>query len=215
MPRDDWCRKTTWTPDDQREFHERNRRSRGSDSKAQYVRIQAETLFETGGESLIVSALELLEQSFVDYPDASGRARAFEAAGRCFETLNRIDNAISYYQKALAREKEYPGIGTNACFLLGKLVVEHKRSGLYDSVLSGLDDFGLSVFPWHAYMTNGIRAVIAQFNGDDALARSHASAAFVAAEVRDSGLGRGREKLGIVKNMNTRMHSQLLEIAGK
>jgi len=214
MSRDDWYRRTTWTPDDQREFHDRNRRSRGTDSKAQYIRIQAWTLFETGDGSLINDALELLEQSFVDYPASFDCALSFETAGRCCEALNRIGEAISYYQKALARQKEFPGVVTNACFSLGKLAVEQERSDLYDTVLSALDDFGHLMLPWQAYMAYGIRAVIALSNGDDALARSYADRAFDAAAVRDSGLGWGRAKVGIVKDTNTRMHSRLLTIAG-
>lgn len=213
MSREDWYRRTTWTPDDQREFHGCIRRSRGIDSKAQYIRIQARALLQTGDASLIAAALELLEQSFADYPGTVGHSLTLETAGDCCAALNRIDDAIAYYQRALAREKEFPGVKSNARFSLGKLAVENSRSELYGDVLRGLDDFGDLVFPWHEYMANGIRALVAQSYGDTGLARSYAAAAIEAAVAADSGLGWGRGELGLVKNTDTRMHRELLKIA--
>ena len=87
MPKDDWYRRTTWTTEDQHAFAERKRRSRGADRKAQYVRVQAETLFQTGDKELIISALKLLEQSFADYSSSFDYAQSYECAARCCETL--------------------------------------------------------------------------------------------------------------------------------
>lgn len=57
MGRDDWYRRTTWTSEDAEAFFDRLNRSRGLESKAQYVRIQALDLEEAG---LIEPASSLL-----------------------------------------------------------------------------------------------------------------------------------------------------------
>jgi tetratricopeptide (TPR) repeat protein len=215
MARDEnWYRRTTWTPEDQAAFFQRNRRSRGPDSKAQYMRIQAETLRETGDKSLIGAGLELLEQSFRDYPNAMDCAQAYECAARCCESLGRIEEAITYFRKAIQREREFPGIGTNACFRFGKLVVKQGQSDLFDEVVAAIDRFGHPVFPWHAYFGYGTKAVVAYARQEKESARELAQAALKAAGVKDSGLGSGRGNIGIVGETDTVFHGRLLAAAG-
>ena len=214
MVKDNWCRRTTWTLEDRRAFLKRNRRSRGADSKAQYIRIQAETLLQTEKKRLIVAALELLEQSFHDYPNAFGCALSYECAAKCCEALDRVDDATSYYRRALDREKEFPGIRSNACFHFAKLVAEYGRCDLFDEAVVALDNFGHPVFPWHAYMIHGPKAIIAHQRGDNTSAKSFAEAAMQASLVRNSGLGWGRGEIGIVKNTNTEFHRQLKKLSG-
>lgn len=209
MGRDDWYRRITWTEEDRRAFFERNRRSRGADNKAQYMRIQAEALYDTDKDELIVAALELVEASLTEYPEAVDRARAFECAGRCCERLGRLDEAISYYRLALQRERELSGIRTHACFYLARLVAETGRGELFDEAAQALDEFGPAVFPWHCYMSSGSRALMAEQRGETRAAKSYALAALNAAELRDSGLRWGRGEVGIVQNTQTEFHERL------
>lgn len=213
MSRTDWYRRTTWTEDDQRAFFERNARSRGPDSKEQYIRIQAETLLETGRRDLVEVALGLLENAIRDYPSAVYRAASFDAAGRCCDILGRVDDAVAFYRRALLREAEFSGLGTNACFHLTKLVVEAQREDLYEEALTAAEAFGHPVFPAHSYYQNGIRAVVAARNGQPALARSHAAAALAAAEIRDTGLSHGRGNLGTVRDAQTLFHEVLTRLS--
>lgn len=213
MSRDQsWYRRTSWTDTDRAEFEQRNRRSRGSDSKAQYIRIQADTLRQTGKSELVRAALELLQRSFREFPESMDCALAYECAGRCCEQLDDPQHAAEFYKRALARERVFPGIGTNACFRLGKLAVEHRRADLYDEVLAALEAFGRPAFPWHAYMSNAVRAVIASEQGNIALSRQLAQVALEAADVRDAGWG--RDGIGVVKERDTRLHQMLGELAG-
>ena len=69
MGRYDWYRKTTWTEQDRSEFWLRLNRSRNDFNKAQYLRIQALTLEETGVEANIHASMELLDGRLADYPD--------------------------------------------------------------------------------------------------------------------------------------------------
>ena len=213
MGRDDWCRRTTWTARDQEEFFARNKRSRGADSKAQYMRIQAHTLFETGERALIEAALALLERSLSDYPGAMDRAWALESAGQCCETLGRMDEALDYYRQALDREQEFPGMRSNAGFRLAKLIAELERDDLYGEALAAAEAQGAPVFPWHAYVQNGVRAVRAHHVGNIIDAKMLAETALRAAAVRDTGLSHGRGHLGTVRDTSTRFHEILLRLA--
>jgi tetratricopeptide (TPR) repeat protein len=176
------------------------------------MRIQADTLRQTAKPELVRAALELLQRSFREFPDAMGCAFAFESAGRCCEQLGDFEQAIGFYNRALARERAFPGIGTNACFRLGRLVVEHQRADLYEDVLAALERFGQPAFPWHAYTGNAIRAVIAAERGNVAVARQLAQVALEAANVRDAGWG--RDGIGVVMDRNTRLHQMLGQLGG-
>jgi hypothetical protein len=61
MGQDDWYRKKTWGPRARKSFFERLNRSRNSYNKAQYARIQALYLQQTGKQELVRAALELLD----------------------------------------------------------------------------------------------------------------------------------------------------------
>ena len=213
MTRDDWCRRTSWSEQDAREFHERNRRSRGDDSKAQYLQIQAEALLGTEKQELLESALELAELAINQYPGTVTYARALDCAGRCCERLGRADEAIKYFLQALERESEFPGVGTNACFHLGRVVVNEAREDVFDTVRGALDDFGAPVFPWHAYMMSGVKARILAQRGALEEAALLARAALKAASVSDSGLGWGRESVGLVSDTDSQFHKELLKLA--
>ena len=63
----DWFRRTTWSPDDEREFFARLGRSRGPERKAQYLRIQASHL-ATAAPPLHGPALALLDRLLAEYP---------------------------------------------------------------------------------------------------------------------------------------------------
>jgi hypothetical protein len=211
--RDDWYRRTTWTKADQQAFFARNKRSRGSDSKAQYIRIQSQTLLETGKLDLILAAARLLEQARADFPSAMDRALALETEGRCCEALGRVNDAIELYRCALQREREFPGIGTNSGYRLAKLIVETGRTDLYGEAAASAEFHGAPVFPWHAYMLNGVRAIVASRAGAASRARSLAKLALDAASVRDTGLSHGRGHLGTVKDTGTTFHKILMEIS--
>jgi tetratricopeptide (TPR) repeat protein len=214
MARDDWFRRITWTERDREDFFARNKRSRGKHSKAQYMRIQAHTLLGTGKPQLIGNALELAKQACSEYPGAMDTALTLEIAGECCEKLERPDNAIDYYRRAIAREHEFRGVRSNAPFLLGKLVVEQRRKDCYGEALNAMEAHGAPVFPWHGYILNGVRAMAATEEGRLAEAKAFAREALAASAIRDTGLSHGRGHLGTVRETNTGFHFVLLRIAG-
>ena len=213
MARHDWYRRTTWTERDREEFCARNRRSRGDNSKAQYLRIQAQTLFETGDRRLIASALELLEQTLSEYPSAMDSALTYQCAGQCSQALGQTATAVGYYRNAIAREREFPGIRTNAAFLLGRVAVEERVQSALSEAVTAMESHGRPIFPWNAYILNGVLAFIASQEGRDTDAKNLAAAALEAAAIRDTGLGHGRGHLGTVRDVDTRFHAILRRIA--
>lgn len=177
------------------------------------MRIQAETLLATGRAELVAAALDLLEQCLREYPENLMLSPTLDAAGRCCETLGRVDDAVEYYRRTLLREADFPGIKTNACFQFARLAAEHQRADLYVEALSAVDAFGAPVFPAHAYYQQGIRAVVADATGRHQEARHHARAALDAASVRDTGLSHGRGHLGTVATPPKTFHDLLHRIA--
>lgn len=213
MGRNDWYRRTTWTPEDAEEFHARNGRSRGDANKAQYLRIQADTLLRTGDDDLLGSALELSQLALEKSPGTLSHAPALDCAGRCYERLGESQTAIQYFLDALEYQRQVPGIRTNACFHLGRVVATTRAREFYDVAWEALEDFGAPIFPWHSYMINGIGACIRADQGDVETARQLAQTALASAAVRESGLGWGRSKLGLVSDTTSHFHGIIEELA--
>ena len=65
----EWYRKQTWTKEDEEDFFQHLKRARGEFHKAQYLKIQAVTLYETRYEPYYDVSLALLDQYFHDFPD--------------------------------------------------------------------------------------------------------------------------------------------------
>ncbi len=86
---DDWFRRRTWSDADRTEFFSRLGRSRSAFHKAQYVRIQALELHESGGASHAADALELLDLVVERWmEDAQGASVHYQRA-ECLRDLGR------------------------------------------------------------------------------------------------------------------------------
>ena len=107
MGRDDWYRHTTWTENDQAEFFERLRRSRGTFHKAQYMRIQALYLPQSG---LHAEALTLLNMQLRDYPEEDTQVTgALLQKAECLWSIGDHHGAFETYTNALAAQRRSPG----------------------------------------------------------------------------------------------------------
>ncbi len=154
MPKRDRYRRETWSEADETDFEARLGRAR-SWNRAQYLRIQAVHLAETGGRRLIRVALGLLDRMFEEYPDS-------------------IDIAPAHGQRARAN------VMTDAWLGFGWLVVEYEMVAFYDEALAVLEEFHEDVespFPVHAHREHGIRAILAGVSGEPELARREAAIA--------------------------------------
>ena len=136
MSSDDWYRRTTWTDTDRSEFHARLKRSRGDFHKAQYLRIQAHYL---ANANLIQGAVELLDQSIVDFPDPSQLAQAHLQYAECMLASDRVDDAVIAYRRAFDAEQAYPNSRSQLWLDFPWLIVTRGLSDLFSEIDTFLD----------------------------------------------------------------------------
>jgi tetratricopeptide (TPR) repeat protein len=195
---EDWFRRKTWTEADQQEFHARLNRSRGQSSKAQYLRIQAVELVEVGTEQATRAAIGLLELLLAKYPEQSEIAGACLCMGECCEALGQLDEAISWYRKALEQQRIFPNLQTNAQLYFAMLVAEEQKRDKYDEAISFLGEWSsLDDFPVMVFQECCARALIHFDKEEKTQAREWARRALEAAEKTHSGY-RYHPRLGLV-----------------
>ena len=215
MTKQDWYRKTTWTDDDQADYFAHFERSRNT-SRAQYLKIQAYYLFETGRRKEIMTALELINLALEKYPERIFLAELLEQKAKCLDKLRKINEAVENFLLSLQAMREIPNVNPGTPYAFGLFVIDHKIDKLYDEVLSVLDEFDLFkdplVFPIIEYYSYGIRAIIfyRKRNIDDA--RVFAKKAIVASEKQYSGLVRHPE-FGLVSKKADVLHIELRRIS--
>jgi tetratricopeptide (TPR) repeat protein len=209
MTNDDWFRRTTWSDEDRTAFFARLGRSRGASRKAQYLRIQAQTLADTRREPLFRAALELLDRLFAESPEPSQRAAAHHLAATCHEALGDLEEAVHQFRLALAAAAQHRGLDPGTALEFPWFVVEHDLADLYDEALRTLAAAHLA-FPVQFFKAAAIRAVIAARQGDHRAASRHATEALEAAGLaeapfrRHRGLGRvGQEYERALERMTT------------
>jgi tetratricopeptide (TPR) repeat protein len=213
MSKTEWFRRSTWTDADRQEFHARLNRSCQASNKAQYLRIQALHLAESGHPE---AAIELLDQLFVEFPESIDIAQAHVQKAASLAKLGRTEAAIEEYRAALQAQRDRPNVQTNAWLDFGWFVVERALTGLYDEVAMLLEEFrengGLS-FPANEYRYAAIQALLADGHADMPRAREFAKKALAEAAKDHSGM-RYHPMLGLVGAERSRFESRLRTLAG-
>ena len=199
MSQEDWFRRATWTTQDRQAFDARLRRSRGTFHKAQYLRIQASHLAETGDAELLSAALELLASMFAEHPDPSQLAAAWHLRATCLIDLGEPTPALESFREAFKAMRAKPNWRTPAHNDFAELVLALGRRDLYTEVIAVLDEFGGDdIFPLHRFKQATARALIAADTDDARAAQAHAQEALQAANASDSPF-RYHRKLGLVQ----------------
>lgn len=103
----DWFRRSTWSASDKEEFEARLRRARPA-GRAQYLRIQAVYLSETGRDDLVPPAIELLDRLLAEYPDSMQVALAEQLRARCYERMGDALLAVDPDGSLGLRRKRVP-----------------------------------------------------------------------------------------------------------
>jgi tetratricopeptide (TPR) repeat protein len=192
VARHDWYRNSSWNADIESDFRQRLHRAR---DKSQYLRIQASHLAASHPQV----ALSLLDQYFT-LGDRVDKAQAHVDRARAFVALDDVDAAISSYEEALVREKEFPGRKTQAYLDYVCLVTNVRATHLYVRAMEVLDAHRKRpMFPVDRYRANGARAILLQELGRTDEARSFADLAMAAAREVESGF-RYHQHLGLVKS---------------
>ncbi|MCH8053018.1 MAG: hypothetical protein IH895_03075, partial [Planctomycetes bacterium] len=149
MGDNDWYRQKRWGEGQRNSFFERLGRSRTDFNKAQYCRIQALHLQETGKTDALRGAVELLNRILEQYPDECTQlASVYLQKAQCCEDVGRAEEAIENFRYCIDYQRQFPHCITNAALEFGVFVLRHEFSDLHEEVLSVLDEFPCdSAFP--------------------------------------------------------------------
>ena len=206
--KEEWFRRSTWTAADREEFETRLGRARTS-SRAQYLRIQAVHLEETGRDDLLPPAIELLQRVVTAYPDSLDVALAHHLRGRCHERMGDLTMAIEAYRAAIQAEQRQPNVRTDAALDLTLLVADRRLTALFgeaSEVLAARAEDALP-FPNQRFKLHAARALLAE--GHDPTAATHeARRALQAAEATHSGF-RYHQGVGLVGELHADLRRRL------
>lgn len=199
----DWYRCESWTNAEEQQFFAKLGRAR-KDGRAQYLRIQAVHLVETGDLRLLEVAESLLNMILNDYPDNRlEKSPALTMLGGIYRTRGDNERALDYLKQALDFEKEFPNVIWGAALSFAEIVVEEGRSELYDEVeeiLIAEIEKGGFLFPSQRYTSSSVLSVIYASKGDQEKARIHADIAESNAKATTNTLWNPRKRdLGLVE----------------
>ncbi|RVU00922.1 hypothetical protein EOD41_09820 [Mucilaginibacter limnophilus] len=195
----DWYRQKSWSKDIEDFFFQKLNRAR-KDGRAQYLKIQAIELVDTGNLNLFDVAETLLNKLFIDYPDDKfNRASALKTFGDIYRLRKEYNKAIDFYKQAVDFEATYPQVQTQAYLYFAELVVKIQKIDLYDAAEQLIEKrIDLTFFPVEKYKGYSILSIIASHKNNDAQASHFAKLAEQNANETTSGL-RYHKYLGVVR----------------
>lgn len=205
MSRDDWFRNEEWTAEIETAFEAKLSRAR---DKAQYLLLQAGHL--TGSHPEV--ALALIDRYFAAGGNLS-LASAHEIRAHANLSLGQLSEAISAFEAALSREKEFPNWRTRAAFDLAKLIVDCEMTERYYRAQELLDELRYRLtFPADRYIWAGTAAVISAWQGHLDEGRALAREALSAATATHSGF-RYHPDVGLVRSADDDFRARLTALA--
>ncbi len=209
--RHDWYRKEYWQGNDKEEFFKRLGRSRGSDHKAQYLRIQAYSLYSSGKKEMVEEAIYLLNLILADYPDDFRKGSVNRQLGDCWEFLGDVESALKFYRTAVEEESK-SNVGFQGANVFAIFAIKHKLVSVYDEALSYLSRENPIhyLFPIDRYDHYATFSIIQREKGNLSEARQSAGYAIAEYEKTHSGLTY-HKKLGLV-NVKDPFLGELVEI---
>jgi tetratricopeptide (TPR) repeat protein len=189
MSRNDWYRQTDWSDESRERFFAKLARSRGAFHRAQYLRIQALSLAETGEVDKIRAALDLLGKIFTEYPEEFDVPMAHLQAAQCHDALGDVEAAGEHFERAMAELTTRPNLDIGLAHEYPWFIVRRGLVAKYDRALEVLTAAS-SVFPYQRFQESASRAFIAAHRGEVAAARASAQAALDAASAQESPFSR-------------------------
>jgi tetratricopeptide (TPR) repeat protein len=193
----DWFRNEVWTTEIEKEFFRKLARARKKD---QYLRIQAHTLLATSPET----SLKLLDE-FIKLSEPFGLAQAHADRAAAFLNLDRFDEAVAEFVKALNQEEIKPSNRTRAFIDLPIAIVTRKKTKLFDLADKILEaNRSMVRFPLDRFLFNYAKMRIALHSGDTSAAKGFANGSIDAATEKESGFQNARY-IGLVGVAYTNM----------
>ena len=201
MKAPEWYRNNSWNAEVSAAFESKLRRAK---RKEQFLRIQASTLAHTFPKV----AHSLLDRYFA-LPDDFDHAQAYVDRASAFLAEGKLAEAVASYEAALARERVFPKLLTQAYLELPYLIATLRVQQKY-SRAQKLLDFHQSrlMLPVDYFKSNTAHALISQALGEPARARVFAQAALAAAAKESSGL-QHHPQLGLVNASFSEVEAQL------
>ena len=215
MGRNDWYREKTWGEKTKKAFFERLNRSRSSFHKAQYIRIQALYLRETGKKKYVRAALELLDLILEKWPHPFELAAAHLERAKCLEALGGWATAIESYRESVQAERDNSGVKVCADLQFAWFVVRRRLSKYYDEALSAMmegDKDHLLIFPDYQFKFFSVISIILDHRGRAEDSMRFAKRALEAVAKKESPL-RYHKKVGLVTNPDKAILKKLKRIA--
>lgn len=201
MSRHDWYRNVAWNAEVAIAFEAKLNKAR---RKEQYLRIQAGTLAASHPEV----AHGLLDRYFT-LQDQFDAAQAHVDRATAFLAQQKVDEALEAYERALAREADFPNLRTQAYLNFPFEVATRGVRSRFSRALEILEEhksrlmFALDFFKW-----NAAQALIALELGRLDEPYGYAKAALEAAERDHSGF-RFHPEVGLVQGSLAEVQARL------
>lgn len=207
----EWYRRKTWSENDEIEYFSKLSRAR-KDGRAQYLKIQAIELIETGEPKLLNVAESLLNKYLSEFSeDNFNRSSSLENLGNIYLFRNDYLKAIEYYKKAIEFEKEYPNVLTQSYLKFSEIIIKNELKENYNYVeeilLSRLDRLSFNI---EKYKVFSILSIINKNKGNIELAREYAKIAEENANLDNSGFTY-HKNIGIVTERDSVLDSKMKE----
>jgi tetratricopeptide (TPR) repeat protein len=125
---DEWFHSPSWRQVDRELFEAKLARARRR-NRAQYVRIKALSLADSGDTAARAAAGELFERIFSEYPDDELQLTMAHAdKARWHRRRGEHDQAVEHYRRAVVLEDALGGIDWGADLDLAELLVERNEN---------------------------------------------------------------------------------------
>lgn len=199
----EWYRKKSWTTSDQEEFFNKLNRAR-NDKRAEYLKIQAIELTQTGKPGLLDVAEQLLRKLLDEYPeDHFNKSSALHTLGKIYQSRKDSKMALIYYKQAIDAEKDFPNTKTGVDLDFSELVLKLDQSTHFDLaqqlMKARIED---AIFPIEKYRASLILAAIHKSKGEQPEFERYKKLADESAAQKTSGLSH-HPSLGLVKKRDS------------
>ena len=207
----DWFRKTAWSAQHAADFERNLARSRSQ--RAQYIKIQAQTLADTGKAQLADAAIQLAHRYLKEDPRGFFETQAHLTIAKASGTKGDVSAALQAYRNAVEAEARKPGLRCCAYLEFAWFVATRGLLEAFDDVLSAMNASQEAdlIFPIAQYKYFGALALISNELKDREHARRMARNA-LEAKARAAPFSR-HKGVGVVQGIDGDIQERIRRLA--